>query len=41
MRKVHLEPEGVELKMAHTADGCFVVVPRLQIHSMVTADMDE
>ena len=37
--RVHLEPGGQDLKVASTADGSSVVVPRLDIHAMVVAEL--
>lgn len=38
-RRVHLEPGGLELPMERTADGIRVVVPRLDDHAMVVAEL--
>jgi hypothetical protein len=37
--RVHLEPEGLTLKPARTKDGLQVTVPRLEVHSMVVAEL--
>lgn len=37
--KVHLEPQGKTLKIEKTAKGASVVVPRLDVHSMVVAEL--
>jgi hypothetical protein len=37
--RIHLEPEGQELKVVSTPGGPSVVVPRLDIHSMVVAEL--
>lgn len=39
-RRVHLEPEGKDLKMETTADGVRVTVPRLDVHTMVVGELD-
>jgi hypothetical protein len=38
--RVHLEPEGRELLVERNADGASVVVPRLDVHSMVVAELE-
>ncbi|WP_205678872.1 alpha-amylase family protein [Aquisphaera insulae] len=40
LRRVHLEPEGIELAVERTAAGSRVVVPRLEVHSMVVGELD-
>ena len=37
--RVHLEPEGRDLPMHRTKTGVEVVVPALNIHSMVVAEL--
>ena len=37
--RVHMEPEGQDLKVVPTPGGPSVVVPRLDIHSMVVAEL--
>jgi Beta-galactosidase trimerisation domain len=39
LRRVHLEPEGKELEIRKTAEGSTVVVPRLEVHSMVVGEL--
>jgi hypothetical protein len=39
-RKVRLEPEGIELKPEKTPGGTRVVVPRLDVHSMIVGELD-
>jgi hypothetical protein len=39
-RHVHLEPEGRNLEMIKSPDGVGVVVPRLDVHSMVIAELE-
>lgn len=39
--RVHLEPEGEELKVEIRSGGSSVVVSRLDIHSMVVAELDQ
>ncbi len=39
LSRVHLEPEGLELVLHRTANAVEVVVPRLDIHSMVVAEL--
>jgi len=39
LARVHLEPEGQELKMEATEAGIRVVVPRLELHSMVVGEL--
>lgn len=41
IRRVHLEPEGKELPMREVPDGWKVIVPELQIHSMVVVELAE
>ncbi len=40
LRRVHLEPEGVELEPQATTDGVTVTVPWLEVHSMVVAELE-
>jgi hypothetical protein len=40
LRRVHLEPEGLDLKVEPTPRGPRVVVPRLDIHAMVVAELE-
>ena len=37
--RVHLEPEGQDLKVVPTPGGPSVIVPRLDIHSIVVAEL--
>ena len=39
--KIHLEPGGKELEMKKTAAGIRVVVPRLEVHSLVVGELAE
>ena len=39
-RKIHLEPGGKELPMEKTAAGIRVVVPRLDVHSLVVGELE-
>jgi hypothetical protein len=39
-RKIHLEPEGKELRIEKTSAGTRVVVPRLEVHSIVVGELD-
>lgn len=39
IQRVHLEPEGLELKLKPLDDGWLVVVPRLDLHSIVVAEL--
>lgn len=39
--RVHLEPEGQELKVNFELEGARVVVPQLNIHSMVVAELEQ
>lgn len=40
LRRVHLQPEGIELPLTKQADGrTTVTVPRLEVHSMVVAEL--
>ena len=39
-RKVHLEPEGLDLKFEATAQGTTVTVPRLDVHAMVVGELE-
>jgi len=38
---VHLEPGGLELKQVAGPDGTTVVVPKLEIHSVIVAELAE
>ena len=38
--RVHLEPEGQDLRVDRAPGGLTVVVPRLDIHSMVVGELD-
>ncbi len=38
-RRIRLEPEGKELKMVRTKTGTRVIVPRLEVHSMVVGEL--
>jgi hypothetical protein len=40
LRRVHLEPEGKDLDMQATAEGVTVIVPRLDVHSMVVGELE-
>ena len=40
-RSIRLEPEGKELKAEKTAGGTSVVVPRLDVHSMVVGELED
>ncbi len=39
-RRFHLEPEGRELEIRRDAEGSSVVVPRLDVHSMVVGELE-
>jgi hypothetical protein len=39
--RIHLEPEGKDLEVRKTAEGYSVTVPRLEVHSMVVAELKE
>ncbi len=39
-RRLHLEPEGTELEAEMTPEGTSVMVPRLEVHSMVVGELD-
>ena len=39
-RSIRLEPEGIALKMEKTASGTSVIVPRLDVHSMVVGELE-
>ena len=41
IKRIHLEPEGLDLPMQTTADGVEVTVPQLNLHSLVVAEMSE
>ncbi len=38
--RIHLEPQGLELKPSATPRGVSVVVPRLDVHAMVVAELE-
>src|SRR5271157_1145415 len=38
---LHLEPEGIDLKAQPVPDGTSVVVPRLEVHSMVVGELED
>jgi hypothetical protein len=40
IRKVHLEPEGKELEVKKTEAGSAVIVPQLDVHAMVVAELE-
>jgi hypothetical protein len=40
LKRIHLEPEGQELKIEVTPAGVQVVVPRLELHSMVVGELE-
>jgi hypothetical protein len=40
LRRIHLEPEGKVLDMQKTAEGVTVIVPRLDVHSMVVGELE-
>ncbi len=40
LRRIHWEPEGKELAMERTATGTSVVVPRLEVHSLVVGELE-
>ena len=40
LRRVHLEPEGTDLKIKKTAGGPSVIVPRLDVHAMVVGELE-
>ena len=40
IQKVRLQPDGKELEMRKTDTGISVVVPRLDVHAMVVAELD-
>jgi hypothetical protein len=39
IRRIHLEPEGKDLEIRKTADGYGVIVPRLDVHAMLVAEL--
>jgi len=41
LRRVHLEPEGVALKMEKSGSETIVKVPELKMHSMVVAELEQ
>ena len=40
LARAHLEPEGQDLKIHKTAAGPRVIVPRLNVHSMVVGELE-
>ena len=40
VRRVRLEPEGLELKAEASSSGASAVVPRLDVHAMVVGDLE-
>jgi len=38
--RVHLEPDGLDLKVERAPEGSSIIVPRLDIHSMVVGELD-
>ncbi|MEX2112463.1 MAG: beta-galactosidase trimerization domain-containing protein [Pirellulales bacterium] len=40
LQRIHLEPDGLELKADATAEGTSVVVPRLDVHAMVVGELE-
>lgn len=40
LARIHLEPEGIDLKPATTSDGSTVRVPRLDVHTMVVGELE-
>jgi hypothetical protein len=40
IRRIHLEPEGLDLKPSKSDEGTTVVVPRLDVHTMVVAEIE-
>ena len=40
IRRLHLEPEGTDLKPTKSDSGTTVVVPRLDVHAMVVAELE-
>jgi hypothetical protein len=41
IRRVHVEPEGRDVEVQKTAKGVSVIVPRLDVHSMVVAELED
>lgn len=41
IRRVRQEPEGIDLPMQKTASGTEVIVPRVEIHTMIVAEMEK
>ena len=39
-RRLHLEPEGTELEAETSPEGTSVMVPRLEVHSMVVGELE-
>jgi hypothetical protein len=39
-KRVHLEPEGKELKVERAKNGTIVTVPRLEVHSMIVGELE-
>ena len=40
IKRVRLEPESKDLELRKTAKGTQVIVPRLEVHSMVVAELE-
>jgi type 1 glutamine amidotransferase len=40
-RRVHVEPQGLNLELQPNASGTTIVVPQLDVHSMVIGELDE
>jgi hypothetical protein len=40
-RRVHLEPDGIDLETERTANGTSVTVPRLDVHSIVVGELEK
>jgi hypothetical protein len=39
-RRIHLEPEGKDLEIKKTPSGSSVIVPRLEVHSLVVGELE-
>ena len=39
-KRLHLEPEGRDVEMQTTAQGTTIIVPRLDVHSMVVGELE-
>jgi hypothetical protein len=39
-RRIHVEPEGKDLEMRKTVEGTRVIVPRLDVHSIVVGELE-